>query len=102
MGELKEKMLRRMELKNFSKRTIQIYLFHILPKGFFKIRYYGILSSRKKRLALEQSRRILLNKEIHKNIDSFAESYSLKGWICPMCKEGIISTRNLYIRTAPT
>lgn len=29
MGELKEKMLRRMELKNFSKRTIQIYLFHM-------------------------------------------------------------------------
>lgn len=81
---------------------IRRFLLHILPKGFFKIRYYGILSSRKKRVALEQSRRILLNKEIHKNIDSFAESYSLKGWICPMCKEGIISTRNLYIRTAPT
>ena len=29
MGELKEKMLRRMELKNFSKRTIQIYLYQM-------------------------------------------------------------------------
>lgn len=29
MGELKNKMLQRMVLKNFSKRTIQIYLFHM-------------------------------------------------------------------------
>ncbi len=29
MGKLKNKMLQRMVLKNFSKRTIQIYLFHM-------------------------------------------------------------------------
>jgi len=38
MGELREKMLRRMELKNFSKRTIVIYLYHV--KKY--VRYYGI------------------------------------------------------------
>jgi site-specific recombinase XerD len=37
MGELREKMLRRMELKNFSKKTIKLYLYHM--KKF--VRYYG-------------------------------------------------------------
>jgi site-specific recombinase XerD len=36
MGELKEKMLRRMELKNFSKRTIGLYLYHMQRY----VRYY--------------------------------------------------------------
>lgn len=37
MGELQEKMLRRMELKNFSKKTIELYLYHM--KKY--VRYYG-------------------------------------------------------------
>jgi len=37
MGELKNKMLQRMVLRNFSKRTIQIYLFHM--KRF--VAHYG-------------------------------------------------------------
>ena len=37
MGELREKMLRRMELKNFSKRTVEIYLYHLQKY----VRYYG-------------------------------------------------------------
>ncbi|HAY34157.1 MAG TPA: integrase [Bacteroidetes bacterium] len=37
MGALKEKMIMKMELKNFSRRTIQIYLFQM--KKF--VRYYG-------------------------------------------------------------
>lgn len=37
MGELKERMLRRMELKNFSQRTIKIYLYHM--ERF--VAYYG-------------------------------------------------------------
>ncbi len=37
MGELREKMLRRMELKNFSRKTIKIYLYHMEKY----VRYYG-------------------------------------------------------------
>jgi integrase/recombinase XerD len=37
MGELKDKMLQKMELKNFSKRTIEVYLFHMKKL----VRYYG-------------------------------------------------------------
>ncbi len=37
MGALKDKMVMKMELKNFSKRTIQIYLFHMKKL----VRYYG-------------------------------------------------------------
>ena len=38
MGELQKKMLMKMELRNLSKRTIGIYLFHM--RRFVK--YYGI------------------------------------------------------------
>lgn len=37
MGELKDKMVMKMELKNFSKRTIQVYLFHMKKL----VRFYG-------------------------------------------------------------
>lgn len=37
MGELKEKMLRRMALRNFSRRTVKIYLYHMEKY----VRYYG-------------------------------------------------------------
>jgi|GEM_PF-3175364 len=37
MGELKDKMLQKMELKNFSKRTMEVYLFHMKKL----VRYYG-------------------------------------------------------------
>jgi len=37
MGELKNKMVMKMELKNFSKRTIQVYLFQMKKL----VRYYG-------------------------------------------------------------
>lgn len=42
MGELKDKMLFKMELRNFSKRTIEVYLFQM--KQFVK--YYGISPDR--------------------------------------------------------
>jgi integrase/recombinase XerD len=37
MGELKDKMVMKMELKNFSKRTIEVYLFQMKKL----VRYYG-------------------------------------------------------------
>ena len=37
MGALKEKMVMKMELKNFSKRTMEVYLFHMKKL----VRYYG-------------------------------------------------------------
>ncbi len=38
---------------------IRRFLLHILPANFYKIRYYGILSSRNKKLKLSQCRQLL-------------------------------------------
>ena len=36
------------------------FVTHVLPKGFMKIRHYGLLSSRQREERLRQSRRLLL------------------------------------------
>ena len=41
-----------------SEEFIRRYLLHILPKKFFKIRYYGILSSRNKKTKLAKCQRL--------------------------------------------
>lgn len=78
---------------------IRRFMLHILPEGFFKIRYYGILSSRKKNVLLGISLAILTkgrdkgsqNKE---TIKSFR-------WECPKCKNNKMYTWQINIRQAP-
>lgn len=75
---------------------IRRFLLHVLPDNFYKIRYYGILSSRNKKIKLTQCRRILGIKE---KINE--ESVTSKSWKemlyeltgvdvtqCPECKKG--------------
>ena len=38
---------------------IRRFLLHLLPKGFFKVRYYGIFSSRYRKQNIETAKRIL-------------------------------------------
>lgn len=72
------------------------FLLHVLPDNFYKIRYYGILSSRNKKIKLKQCRMILGIKE-----NANEESVTPKSWKeilyeltgidvtrCPECKEG--------------
>ncbi|MFC1563263.1 IS91 family transposase, partial [candidate division KSB1 bacterium] len=74
---------------------IRRFLLHILPNGFFKIRYYGILSSRYKNEKLEKCREILDFDFNDLNIfeaESWKDLYfKLTGndlRICPVCKKG--------------
>jgi len=67
---------------------IRRFMLHILPEGFFKIRYYGILSSRKKKKALEKCREILYKrKNKESNNTETRKSFT---WKCPKCKIGIM------------
>jgi len=38
---------------------IRRFLLHVLPKGFFKVRYYGIFSSRHRKQNLETAKQLL-------------------------------------------
>ncbi|MEE9215451.1 MAG: IS91 family transposase [Thermodesulfobacteriota bacterium] len=78
---------------------IRRFMLHILPEGFFKIRYYGILSSRNKKAALKRCREILVEVNAEKNsLQVLVESYR---WICSKCKEGKVFVVGVNIRAAP-
>lgn len=53
----KEKLLT-LSAEEFLRRFVQ----HVLPKGFMKIRHYGLLASRRREARLRQARRLLLPK----------------------------------------
>ena len=49
---------------------IRRFLLHLLPKGFFKVRYFGIFSSRYRKVNIETAKKILLqNEELQKRED---------------------------------
>ena len=47
------------EMKLDINEFIRRFLLHVLPKGFFKVRYYGILSSRYRKQNIETARQLL-------------------------------------------
>jgi hypothetical protein len=51
----KEKLLT-LSAEEFLRRFVQ----HVLPKGFMKIRHYGLLASRRREERLRQARKLLL------------------------------------------
>jgi len=81
-----------LEVFEFIRRFLQ----HVLPQEFFKIRYYGILSSRNKKNKLEKCRQILgnsNNQEESEKIDRRQLILKLTGIdpaVCPKCKNGLL------------
>ncbi len=76
---------------------IRRFLLHVLPKGYFKIRYFGILASRN-RHKLWTAQEILgnsedvqerKNEEGEKSFEEwFFELTGIEAGICPYCKKG--------------
>ncbi len=75
---------------------IRRFLLHILPDGFFKIRYYGILSSRNRQTKLKRCREILgsvidLKDQAAQSAtweDLLLRLTGIDPRICPCCKKG--------------
>lgn len=78
---------------------IRRFMLHILPEGFFKIRYYGILSSRKKKTMLEKCRALLSRAKTQKIIKAETKKHFV--WQCPKCKDGEMHAFVLHIKHAP-
>jgi hypothetical protein len=75
----------------FSKR----FLLHILPKGFMRIRYYGILGNPVCKKNIETCRQLLKEAGVEDvdrvmdSINNFINNYKEKYlFSCPVCKEG--------------
>ena len=86
--DCKEKIMS-LEVFEFIRR----FFLHILPEGFFKIRYYGILSSRNLRTQLKRCKELLKVRLIGpiKKIDWIKLYHELTGidfTKCPVCQRG--------------
>ncbi|MBD3253523.1 MAG: hypothetical protein GF383_00440 [Candidatus Lokiarchaeota archaeon] len=73
---------------------IRRFLLHVLPHGFFKMRYYGILSNRNRRIKPEKCRNFS-NITMDENITDlslidciqlFTELTGIDLRVCPQCK----------------
>ena len=76
----------RLEAVEFMRR----FLLHVLPKGFVRIRHYGLLSNRSRKEKLVLCRR-LLGSVVQPNSDTepanSTDAASIK-WVCPLCHTG--------------
>ncbi|WP_317042969.1 transposase, partial [Salegentibacter mishustinae] len=73
---------------------IRRFALHILPKGFVRIRHYGILSSYHKKITLTQLQQSL--GRVH-----LKERKPLQHRLCPVCKKGKLVTLNTFTARGP-
>lgn len=77
---------------------IRRLLLHILPKRFFKIRYYGIFAPRKRKAALKQCKRTIGRACAKARLTGLSWQQALKAatgfdvTVCPKCKKGKMVT----------
>jgi hypothetical protein len=72
---------------------IRRFLLHILPSGYFKIRYYGLLSCRNHQTKLQLCRKLLNVKEqtddlVFNLVDALFELTGVDVSLCPNCGKG--------------
>jgi hypothetical protein len=73
---------------------IRRFALHILPKGFTRIRHYGILSNTLKKLALSQLRHKL-------GVVLLKQRKQIKHGRCPYCKKGELVTIRTFDNRGP-
>ena len=64
---------------------IRRFLMHVLPKGFMRIRHYGLLANRCRAQSLQTIRKILATPAPHK---AEASNPELVTYPCPKCRQG--------------
>jgi hypothetical protein len=71
---------------------IRRFLLHVLPKGFYKIRYYGLYSNRNKKAKLQLCRRLLKAAAPESRpfnlLDALYELTGIDLSLCPCCHTG--------------
>jgi hypothetical protein len=71
---------------------IRRFLLHVLPKGFYKIRYYGLYSNRNRKAKMQLCRRLLKASEPENRPFNLLDAlYDLTGIdlsLCPCCHTG--------------
>jgi hypothetical protein len=82
---------------------IRRFLMHVLPKGFCKIRYYGILASRNRNEVLLKCKKVLAYSTSKSKLeglcwqDALLVSTGIDVLKCPVCKKGNMATSELLL-----
>ncbi len=86
-----------------AEEFVRRFLQHVLPKGFVKIRHYGLLANRQRAARLEQCRQLLLVVLASAALAStaVAEREPIKPRCCPQCGSTRLSYRELTALTPP-
>jgi len=79
-----------------QKEFIRRFSLHILPKGFTRIRHYGILSGTWKKKHLKELQKLLLDGE-----KQYKSKEKSKHKLCRYCKKGTLSTIYVYPKNKP-
>ena len=82
-----------LSFKDFIKR----FSLHILPKGFTRIRHFGILSSSWKKVKLPELQKLLSEGKTA----SVTDKSPLQHRKCPSCKKGTLETVLLFDERGP-
>ena len=80
-----------------SKDFVKRFSLHVLPKGFTRIRHYGILSSSWKKVKLPELQKLLNNQKIQE-VPEKSTTYHRR---CPTCKKGKLITVLLFNERGP-
>jgi len=86
---------KRVILKLSEKEFIRRYSLHVLPKGFTRIRHYGILSSTSKKCCKQIIDQQLGPMELPDTAKKILHR------ICPSCKQGILITISVFDERGP-
>ncbi|WP_144958286.1 IS91 family transposase [Gillisia sp. Hel_I_86] len=81
-------------LRLSDQEFIRRFALHVLPKGFARIRHYGILSSYHKKITLTQLRQSLGRVQLQKQ-------KPLQHRLCLVCKKGTLVTLNIFTARGP-
>jgi hypothetical protein len=77
------------------------FLVHVLPKGFVKIRHYGLLANRRRAANLERCRRLLLVEVVAQAVTAANDaSAKIAAGLCPWCGQGRMQRVRLLPRVA--
>jgi hypothetical protein len=90
----KEKLLT-LSAEEFLRR----FLVHVLPKGFMKIRHYGLLASRQREARLRQARKLLLAASVAPSASASDGIAATEAPQCPVCGSVRLSRGELLPRT---
>ena len=102
-GKSYKKKAMTLTVEEFMRR----FLMHVLPRGFARIRYYGFLSSIRKKTALDCARKILAETKkvvitaaaLAKTLAEFVTEGFVTSDICPECKEGAMVIIKTILRS---